>query len=223
MNQFDKYAKMFVPGALLVPKKLAKSNMLKAPAKFQGPKELILSGYCTPVENQGAKPWCAAYSASSYAENLRWRLDGYHRDIDPAPIYAYAKSIDGSPNTDGTYLECTLKALMAGGHLPDTCIVKTFSTLRDVKYAIHKYGVCIAGFRITSDWFAPKKGVILGGGDEQGGHAVTVCGYDEGGVLILNSWGADWGHDGFAYIPVKTFEEQFMYGAALSGVFQEMK
>lgn len=217
------FRKSYNPAGLKIPVRLAGKRALKVSARFEAPKELLLDGYCTPAEDQGSKPWCAAYAASSYAENLRWRLDGYHKDIDPAPIYAYAKSIDGSPNTDGTYLECTLKALMAGGHLPDTCIVKTFSTLRDVKYAIHKYGVCIAGFRITSDWFNPKKGVVLGGGEEQGGHAVTVCGYDEGGVLILNSWGADWGHDGFAYIPVKTFEEQFMYGAALSGVFQEMK
>ena len=223
MNQMRKYAKMFVPGALLSPKRLVKAGMLKAPARFQGPKELILSGYCTPVENQGAKPWCAAYAATSYAENVRWRIDGYHRDIDPAPVYRYAKSIDGSPDTDGTYLECALKALIAGGHLPDTCLVRTFDTLRDVKYAIHRYGVCIAGFDITSGWFAPERGVIPDGGERQGGHAVAVCGYDEGGVIILNSWGAEWGHGGFAYVPVKAFERQFMYGAALSGAFSELK
>jgi len=212
----QRFAKMFVPGALLRPKRLAKSGMLKAPAKFQGPKELILTGYCTPVENQGAKPWCAAYAASSYAENIRWRIDGYRRDIDPAPLYAYAKTVDGSPDTDGTYLECTLRALMAKGHLP-AMSVKTFDTLRDLKYAVHRQGVCIAGFNITSDWFSPRKGVVFGEGETQGGHAVTVCGYDEGGVVILNSWGADWGHGGFAYVTNKAFGDQFMYGAALSG------
>lgn len=219
MNRFEK---MFESDALLVPARKPRAT-LKAAPEFRGPKELILSGYCTPVENQGAKPWCAAYAATSFAENLRWRIDGYHRDIDPAPVYAYAKSVDGAPDVDGTYLECALRGIMAGGHLPDTCGVRTFSSLRDLKYAIHRYGVCVAGFNVTSDWFEARNGVILGSGEKRGGHAVTVCGYDEGGVVILNSWGRDWGRGGFAYLPNRAFDDQFIYGAALSGVFASLE
>ena len=228
MNRFER---MFVRGALRIPGDFAKKNAFRAASTFAGPRELILSGYCTPVENQGSKPWCAAYSASSYAENILWRRRGYHKDIDPEPLYRHAKTIDGDPDGDGTYLECTLKALLAKGYFDkDRCRVKTISGsimgfgsgLNDVKYAIHKYGACLGGFNISSEWFSPRNGVVSGKvKDAQGGHAVVICGYDEGGVLVLNSWGRDYGHDGFVYLTNRAFDDSFMYGALLSNVLDD--
>lgn len=164
-------SKMFVRGALKVPEAKFLGARFRAAPKFRGPPRLLLSGYCTPVENQGAKPWCAAYSASSYAENILWRVKGYREEIDPAPVYAHAKRIDGDPDGDGTYLECALDALLEQGLFDrNVSKVKTFggrmfcsdTALDDLKYAVHRYGVCVAGFNITSEWFAPKGDVIRG-------------------------------------------------------------
>lgn len=229
----NEYKRRFVPGALRVPKEIRKSSAFCAAQNFQAPKELILTGYCVPVDDQGDKPWCAAYSAANYAENLLWRKRGYHREIDPAPLYAYAKTIDGDPEGDGTYLECTLKALLTYGHFDsDICKVKTIggscfgnaSALRDVKYAIHRYGVVMAGFNITDEWYNPVKGVVRGGGGHtpQGGHAVLVVGYDEDGVIIQNSWGLRYAHEGFVYLTNRAFNEQFMYAAFLSRALDGM-
>jgi len=37
----------------------------------------------------------------------------------------------------------------------------------------------------------------------QGGHAVLAVGYDDAkdAVLVRNSWGADWGEDGYFWLP----------------------
>lgn len=39
----------------------------------------------------------------------------------------------------------------------------------------------------------------------RGGHAVVMCGYDDakngGSFLIRNSWGTDWGEDGYGWLP----------------------
>ena len=47
----------------------------------------------------------------------------------------------------------------------------------------------------------------------QGGHAVTIVGYDEkkgdgGAFLFKNSWGTDWGERGDGCIRMKDFEKQ---------------
>lgn len=222
MNRFEK---RFRPGALKVPERL-KAKAFRAAANFTAPKELILTGYCVPVDDQGSKPWCAAYSAANYAENLLWRKRGYHTEIDPAPLYEYAKTIDGDPTGDGTYLECTLKALVKYGHFDgDICKIRMIggsvfgngAALDDVKYAIHKYGVCMAGFNITSEWYSPARGVVRGNsGTAQGGHAVLVVGYDEDGVIIQNSWGTGYAHDGFVYLTNRAFNDQFIYAALLT-------
>jgi len=221
----NKYEKMFVRGALKLPAKVPAKMRFRAAASFRGPRELLLDGYMTPVENQGATPQCAAYSASTFAEAVLWRKNGYHRDIDPARLYRYAKTIDGDPNGDGTYLECALKALLHFGYFDESkCgvgviqgpLFGALSGLNDVKYAIHKYGCCIAGFNISESWFAPRRGVVSGEGAPQGGHAVTLCGYDEGGVLVQNSWGADYGHEGRIYLPNSAFEAEFMYAAVVT-------
>ncbi len=44
-----------------------------------------------------------------------------------------------------------------------------------------------------------------------GGHAVVVCGYEDdmtangetGYFIIRNSWGSDWGSNGYFYMPYK--------------------
>ena len=68
---------------------------------------------------------------------------------------------------------------------------------------------------------AERRYVIKGGPgfEMQGGHAVLVCGYDEGGFLIMNSWGKSYGKDGKVYVSNRAFERQFMYGAVLTRVF----
>ena len=41
--------------------------------------------------------------------------------------------------------------------------------------------------------------VFQRGEEEGGGHAVCLVGYTAGAFIVRNSWGADWGDDGFAY------------------------
>lgn len=218
----NKFEKMFNPCGLRVPQKMTKKDLMKFGSRVEHPEFLLLDGYATPVENQGDKPYCAAYSASNFAESVLWRKNGYRTEIDPVPLYKHAKKIDGDPDGDGTYLECALDALLEKGYFKrGTCEVKTMwgdNALTLVKNAIHRYGVCIAGFNITGEWFNPKGGVITGKTKPEslGGHAVTLVGYDRDGVIVLNSWGKDYAHNGFVYLHNQAFDKQFMYGAVLT-------
>jgi C1A family cysteine protease len=43
-----------------------------------------------------------------------------------------------------------------------------------------------------------------------GGHALCICGYSDSAehVIIRNSWGKDWGDDGFCYVPYAMFDRK---------------
>lgn len=232
-NMANKYANMFVAGGLKVPEKILKKETFAAAMNFSAPTELDLRWYCTPVENQGNLPYCAAYSASSFAENILWRKRNYYTDIDPVPLYKYAKTIDGDPTGAGTLLECTMEALLAKGYFDkDICRIRQIggsyfdngNVIRDVKFAIHKYGVCMAGFNITSEWYAPKNNIIKGGKFmSEGGHAVIICGYSDlkKAFLIMNSWGNDYAEGGFVWISYDEFVKESMYFTVMTHVLDE--
>lgn len=47
------------------------------------------------------------------------------------------------------------------------------------------------------------------GGNQQGGHAMLVVGFDDskGAFKVLNSWGRDWGRDGYCWITYNLFPQ----------------
>jgi len=234
MKEKNKYAAMFNPNGLKLPKLLSKKRMFKAGNRMVLPLNFIITGGLTKVEDQGNKPYCAAYAASTFGESVLWKRDGYPREIDPVPIYKHAKTIDGDPNGDGTLLECALDGLLQLGYFDrNVCKVKTIGgawygydqkeAIFLAKMAVFRYGACVVGFNIDSSWYTPKNGVVVGGGVSQGGHAVTLSGFDEGGLVIRNSWGSDYGHNGDIYIPNSVAEKQFIYGATLTNALNGLE
>lgn len=72
----------------------------------------------------------------------------------------------------------------------------------------------VFGFTCYSSMFSPhvaRTGVIpLPSGSVEGGHAVLAVGYDRARKLIefKNSWGADWGDDGYGWLPFAYFDNR---------------
>ena len=225
----NEFAKTHKAGYLEVPKDLdVLPSLAFGGTKFVAPCTVDLRDYCTRTEDQGSKPWCAAYSAAGFAENVLWRINDYPSQIDPSGIYKYAKTIDGDPHGDGTTLTAVLEALLKDGVFDrSVCSIKVIRADREkVKYAIHKFGCCLGGFNITSEWYElnERKTAITGDhGEELGGHAVLLCGYNDAGVIFQNSWGEGWGAYGYGLITWDAFDRQFMYGAVLDNCLNGMK
>lgn len=74
------------------------------------------------------------------------------------------------------------------------------TSIPDMHAAINETGAVYATARIHPDWKTPENGVIRMQQTPKivGGHAFLIVGYDEGGFWIQNSWGTDWGKNGFA-------------------------
>lgn len=78
----------------------------------------------------------------------------------------------------------------------------------------------ILGFGVYSyvyDRSVKKTGHIpvpKAGEKREGGHAVLVVGYDDTkeSLIIRNSWGEDWGEDGYGYLPYAFIEDPKLSG-----------
>jgi hypothetical protein len=72
--------------------------------------------------------------------------------------------------------------------------------------------ICPDSFDYLTDVWYPTESPDL----PAGGHAICVIGYDDekygGAFEIQNSWGTDWGNEGYAWIPYRVFDD-FAYHA----------
>ncbi len=183
-----------------------------------------------PTDQQGSKPHCAGYSICNWAEAILWKRTGKLYNLDADQVYAKAKQLDGDINGDGTYLECAIKAaVQLGGFETNNMKIgfvyndKNENTIETIKFLIHKYDFIHCGLNINEGWYNcnNKNYTIEAGGRNLGGHAVLICGYDSIGVYIQNSWGKDWGANGFCILPWNEFLNEFMYGCFITGLFNE--
>lgn len=67
--------------------------------------------------------------------------------------------------------------------------------------AIAEVGVLFATSNVHQGWSQPGDGGLIEYSDTLlGAHAFAIVGYDKRGLWIQNSWGEEWGHEGFACI-----------------------
>jgi Papain family cysteine protease len=67
--------------------------------------------------------------------------------------------------------------------------------------AIADVGILYATAQVHEGWIEPEgDGLIKPSPEMIGGHAVAIVSYDERGFWIQNSWGTDWGSDGFGLV-----------------------
>jgi C1A family cysteine protease len=82
---------------------------------------------------------------------------------------------------------------------------KEVPSVDSIKWAIHEYGPVSAGVYVNSAFRSYKSGVFNAHENKTATHAITITGWDdnlgENGVWIIkNSWGKNWGEDGYMKI-----------------------
>ena len=177
---------------------------------------------CSVPNNQGQTPHCAGYSICNIIEALLWKKTGKLIELNADQVYSKAKQFDGDISTDGTYLECAIKAAIElGGFGKQSKNIKigflynskNDLTLQQMKRLIHKYDFLHVGFMIDDAWYKAnnKDYIIKKGSVNLGGHALVACGYDQVGLYIQNSWGISWGSKSFAIEPWNIVKDTLLY------------
>ena len=78
----------------------------------------------------------------------------------------------------------------------------------DMVYNLHAGNPVVFGTLVGTDWYNYKgKGVIGKESDPKGMHAMVIVGYVDGKMIVENSWGTDFGENGFAYVDPAVFSD----------------
>lgn len=200
-------------------KQIAFKRLSLAPAGYRPPLAVDLKRQLLPSSNQGRTSMCAAYTMAGWLEFWNWKLRGVCQQIDPEPIYARAKQIDGLGGGDGTTLEAVFQAAQDLNLMSAVAqeSVREIATAEEVKEALHRHGVVLTGFQITEGWLRAKPdGWIESGGMLLGGHAALTCAFssveDPEWFGVQNSAGVEYGWNGFCRMSRTQFDQEFMYG-----------
>ena len=171
-----------------------------------------------PIRNQGTQGTCAAQSAAcmkEWQEKKDYDFEGY---MSPQFIY----NNRGNQNSEGMFGRDVMRILSNIGSVEEAVYnygkiesvetikpeyydlakihkIKSYAGIFDVgslKKALSVNGPCYIAFPVYN--FSDKMWLKENETNEiQGGHAMTVVGYNSVGFIIRNTWGQNWGDDGY--------------------------
>ncbi len=152
-------------------------------------------------------------------------------ELSPRYVYHHCKQLDGNPGREGTYLRVAMKVLAKRGVCREECWpyrpyqndspckeadeqarsyrIRSYARLSgvfDMERSLTANGPFLTGVQVFPSWFEDNGGKIPMPSDDDksvGGHAICVVGYSREGRFFKfkNSWGKDWGEDGYGYLP----------------------
>ena len=171
------------------------------------------------IRNQGNQGSCAAQTAACMKEWQESQDIGFNNYMSPQFIYNNRTNQD----SEGMYGRDVMRILSKIGSCSEESypyrtiespedisanIIKEASnykiksyaqikTIEGLKKALYINGPCYISFPVYNHSITMWK--PRNGDKRQGGHAMTVVGYNEDGFIIRNSWGPYWGDNGYCY------------------------
>lgn len=169
--------------------------------KVELPAEFTWQDAMPPVRNQGMSSTCVCQSLTGcldFLYNSKNNVSGVCNGFSIDELY----SIRANKNADGMTFKEALKYLkhngLKGEKINSYAKVPSFEV---AKYAIVMFGPIVCGLPVytTNSTFWRKPGRF------QGGHAVTLVGYNKDGFIVRNSWGTGWGKRGHSILSYEDF------------------
>ena len=151
---------------------------------------------------------CVTYSISAHVD-WNYNMDSATKDsktihIDKSEIY----SARTAPGDNGMTFKEALNYLKKHGAKSDKGIIRIeayamIKTELALKQALLLNGPCIGGLYVRD----PLAIEFWNGSQNNGGHAISIVGYNKEGFIIRNSWGKLYADNGYAVVKYKDFNK----------------
>ena len=183
--------------------------------------ELDLRNNLPPVRNQGSQGTCAAQTAAcmkEWQEQKDYNFNGY---MSPQFIYNNRENQE----SEGMFGRDVMRILSKIGSIEDAIYnygkiesvediedqfyekakmhkIKNYARIYDidsVKKALNINGPCYIALPVYN--YGLRMWKQNADDKMQGGHAMTIVGYNREGFIIRNTWGTNWGDNGYCIYP----------------------
>jgi C1A family cysteine protease len=183
--------------------------------------------FITSVKNQGSCGSCVAFGSVATVEGtarVKNNDPNLVVDLSEAHLFYCHAAAQGRNCSNGWWVDPALDAFKNPGVVDDTCYPYTpgdqqcgvcsdwlnrvtkisawskLTTIADMKTWLSTNGPLAACFKVYDDFYAYRSGIYHHvTGDFLGGHCVCVIGYSDSDKcwICKNSWGTNWGENGF--------------------------
>ena len=162
------------------------------------PKEYDLSGQTRPMIDQGNQGICVSVSLGDI---VTFAKKSINKNVVIHTDYFYRKRND--KNIDGMTPREAFEIVVSDFQ------IKMFAKIQDIdtmKKSIIMNGPCMACLPCYND-----ENVFWKGNNLIGGHAVVFTGFDKNGFILKNSWGWQYGNNGYYLFPYEDWK--YLYEA----------
>jgi len=189
--------------------------------KYKLPQVIDWRDLKIPVKEQ-VGPSCVGFSSAGMKE-IQEELE--HERIfnfDGLKLYERCKELDGFEG-GGTFIRIAMKVMQKEGAPTvegDKFKIQTYTkleTIDQMRVALIVSGSFVGGIDIYENFTPDKNGVVpMPSGNKKGGHAILFTGYNDNTRMFRfkNSWGDDWGVNGYALLPYEFVSKHFHVGWA---------
>lgn len=193
------------------------------------PKEYNVMKDLQPIRNQGSQGSCAGQTAACMKEWQEKQDVQTDRHFSPQFVYNNREN----QTTEGMYGRDVMKILQTMGccfesdykygtiegkeeideetyekaknfKISHYAQVKTIDGLKRALYTNGPCYIAVPTYNNGTRMWKPNPGETM-----DGGHAMTVVGWDKKGFIIRNSWGDEWGDNGYCHFPYEDFGLQW--------------
>jgi hypothetical protein len=163
----------------------------------------------TPAQDQGQEGACSAFGGThTLLTNLRQL--GVTMTLEARSMWQK----QGQQPYMASFLEAAKRMDFQGKRVTGG---RDLNGVEDIKSVIDQNRAVYIGSEVDSSWYRPSGGKLSCRGSGGGmRHAYSIQGYDDAKQLLIvkNSWGADWGEDGYYYLSyqcIQQFQQMELY------------